>query len=65
MKVIQNIYEYNKKYDAKKGSGVMLSAKTSCMNHVWLFLNQYQRDAEPELLNGPRGTNTSAGNAVR
>lgn len=49
----------------QKGSGIMISAKTSCMNHVWLFLNQCQRDAEPELLNGPRGTNTSAGNAVR
>lgn len=43
----------------------MVSAQASCMNHVWLFLNQCQRDAEPELLNGPRGTNTSAGNAVR
>lgn len=43
----------------------MISAQTSSMNHCWLFLNQYQRDAESELLNGPNGTDMSAEDAVR
>ncbi len=43
----------------------MISAQTSSMNHCWLFLNQCQRDAEPELFNGPSSTEVSAEDAVR
>lgn len=42
----------------------MIGAQTSSMNHCWLFLNQYQHDAEPELFNGPNGTDMSAEDAV-
>lgn len=43
----------------------MIRCQTSSVNHCWLFLNQYQRDAEPELLNGPNGTDSSVENSVR
>ncbi|XP_044051295.1 coiled-coil domain-containing protein 84 isoform X1 [Siniperca chuatsi] len=38
--------------------------ETSSMNHCWLFLNQYQRDAEPEIFMGPSGTDMSGEDAV-
>lgn len=35
------------------------------LKNCWLFLNQCQRDAEPELFSGVNGTDTSAEDAAR
>lgn len=43
----------------------MISAQTSTVKPCWLFLNQYQRDTEPELFSGPNGTDVFAEDAVR
>lgn len=37
----------------------MIRCQTSSVNHYWHFLNQYQRDAEPESFNGPNSSSTS------
>ena len=42
----------------------MISAQTSTVKPCWLFLNQYQRDTEPEF-NGPNGTDVFAEDPVR
>lgn len=43
----------------------MISGQISSVNPCWLFLNQYQHDAETELFNGSNGADFSAEDSFR
>lgn len=46
-------------------AGTWGSAQLSSVNYCWLFLNQHQRDAEPEFSNVPNGPGIPAEDTVR